>query len=118
VPNRGLLPLALWLACAPPPVAAQEWPHPGNDPGGTRHSSLAQIDRSNVARLGVAWTFDTGDWSDGSVLPSRSALEATPLVIDGVLYVPPHQPALRPRRRDRSGLGLTRRSTPRFRGTM
>ena len=35
-------------------------------------------------RLEVAWTFDTGDWSDGSELPSRSAFEATPLVIDGV----------------------------------
>src|SRR5512134_1626510 len=65
-----------------------DWPHPGNDPGGMRHSPLAEIDRSNVARLTVAWTFDTGDWSDGSVLPSRSAFEATPLVVGGVLYVP------------------------------
>jgi quinoprotein glucose dehydrogenase len=88
VPNRGLGALALCLACAPSPAAAQEWHHPGNDPGVTRHSPLAQIDRSNVARLAVAWTFDTGDWSDGSVQPARSAFEATPLVIDGVLYVP------------------------------
>jgi hypothetical protein len=41
-----------------------------------------------VAELEVAWTFDTGDWSDGSELPTRSAFEATPPVIDGVLYVP------------------------------
>jgi quinoprotein glucose dehydrogenase len=41
-----------------------------------------------VRGLEVAWTFDTGDWSDGAELPSRSAFEATPLVIDGVLYVP------------------------------
>ncbi len=69
-------------------AGAQEWPHPGGDAGGTKHSAVDQINRENVARLEVAWTFDTGDWSDGSELPSRSAFEATPLVIDGVLYVP------------------------------
>jgi quinoprotein glucose dehydrogenase len=73
---------------AAPAARAQDWPHPGRDAGGTRHSPLAQIDRGNVSRLAVAWTFDTGDWSDGTRLPSRSAFEATPLVIDDVLYVP------------------------------
>jgi len=67
---------------------AQEWPHVGGDAGSTKHSPLDQIHKGNVDRLEVAWTFDTGDWSDGSELPSRSAFEATPLVIDGVLYVP------------------------------
>ena len=69
-------------------AVGQDWPHPGNDAGGTRRSPLDQIHKGNVARLEVAWTFDTGDWSDGTVLPSRSAFEATPLAIDGVLYVP------------------------------
>jgi quinoprotein glucose dehydrogenase len=69
-------------------AGAQQWRHPGNDPGATRHSPLTEIDRSNVARLAVAWTFDTGDWSDGTQLPSRSSFAATPLAIDGVLYVP------------------------------
>ena len=80
----------LVLMTFPLAAAAQaaEWPHVGGDPGGTSHSNLEQINRTNVARLEVAWTFDTGDWSDGSVLPARSAFEATPLVIDGVLYVP------------------------------
>jgi quinoprotein glucose dehydrogenase len=41
-----------------------------------------------VGRLKIAWTFDTNDWSDGKDLPSRSSFEATPLAIDGVLYVP------------------------------
>jgi quinoprotein glucose dehydrogenase len=41
-----------------------------------------------VARLEVAWTFDTGDWSNGEDFPSRSSFAATPLVIDGVLYIP------------------------------
>ena len=68
-------------------AAAQEWPTTSGDPGGAKYSPLKQIDRSNVARLKVAWTFHTGDLSDGKTLPSRSAFEATPLVIDGVMYV-------------------------------
>jgi quinoprotein glucose dehydrogenase len=67
---------------------AQDWPYVGRDADGTRHSSLALINRTNVAKLEIAWTFDTEDWSDGKDLPSRSSLEATPLVIDGVLYIP------------------------------
>jgi glucose dehydrogenase len=86
--GRLRLSLALVLTGLAGSAPAQEWPHPGCDAGGGRHSPLRQIDRGNVSRLAVAWTFDTGDWSDGSVLPSRSAFEATPLVIDGVLYVP------------------------------
>src|SRR6202142_2289814 len=69
-------------------VFAQDWPYVGRDAEGTRHSSLAQINRANVAKLEIAWTFDTEDWSDGKDLSSRSSFEATPLVIDGVLYVP------------------------------
>jgi glucose dehydrogenase len=86
---RGLLPaLVLSALCADGFAGAQEWLHVGGDPGATRHSTLHQIHRGNVARLEVAWTFDTGDWSDGTQLPTRSAFEATPLVIEGVLYVP------------------------------
>jgi len=36
--------------------------------------------------LKVAWTYHTGDVSDGSKYPVRSAFEATPLVVDGVMY--------------------------------
>ena len=80
--------LVLVGAATSPSALAQEWPHPGRDAGGMRHAPLAQIHRGNVARLEVAWTFDTGDWSDGKELPSRSSFAATPLVIDGVLYIP------------------------------
>jgi PQQ-dependent dehydrogenase (methanol/ethanol family) len=69
-------------------VSTQDWPNVGRDQGGNRHSPLTQINRSNVSKLELAWTFDTEDWSDGSNLPSRSAFEATPLVIDGVMYIP------------------------------
>jgi membrane-bound PQQ-dependent dehydrogenase (glucose/quinate/shikimate family) len=67
----------------------QEWHSYGGDPGGARYSTLEQINRTNVARLQVAWTYKTGDSSDGKgASPVRSAFEATPLVIDGVMYFP------------------------------
>ncbi len=54
-----------------------EWPSYGYDPGGTRYSPLQQINRRNVAQLRRAWTFHLG--ATGS--------EATPLVIDSIMYV-------------------------------
>ena len=68
---------------------AQEWHHYGNDPGGMRYSPLSQINRENVDQLVVAWEFDSDDYSDGQgKYPTRSAFEATPLMIADELYVP------------------------------
>ena len=92
--------LALGLVgCAPPaalrdpaaPVA--EWPNYGNDPGSSRYSPLTEINKDNVADLRVAWTYRTGDMSDGTStwngerVRSRSTFEATPLMVDNTLYV-------------------------------
>jgi quinoprotein glucose dehydrogenase len=75
------------LVSIPLGLPAQEWPAYAGDSGGSKYSRLKQINRENVARLKIAWTYHTGDISDGSEYPPRSAFEATPLVIDGVLYV-------------------------------
>jgi quinoprotein glucose dehydrogenase len=64
-----------------------DWPAYGNDPGGMRYSALRQIDASDVAKLRVAWTFHTGDTSDGSNGRKRSGLETTPILVDGILYL-------------------------------
>src|ERR1035437_4630741 len=72
----------LALACT-----AQQWPVTSGDPGGSRYPSLKSINRTNVTHLKVAWTYHTGDVSDGKTLTSRSAFEATPLVVDGVMYI-------------------------------
>ena len=64
-----------------------DWPSYGNDPGGMRYSRLTQIDRTNVARLKVAWTFHTGDISDGKDGRKRSGFETTPILVDGILYL-------------------------------
>jgi quinoprotein glucose dehydrogenase len=63
-----------------------EWASYGRDPGGQRYSPLKEINRSNVSRLKIAWTFRTGD----AYQPKHSkptAFETTPLYVDGTLYV-------------------------------
>ena len=50
----------------PAAVATDNWAYYGHDAGGMRFSPLTQINRKNVASLKVAWTFHTGDISDGS----------------------------------------------------
>lgn len=63
------------------------WAYYGHDAGGTRFSSLTQINRKNVASLKVAWTFHTGDISDGTGGRRRSGLETTPILVDRTLYL-------------------------------
>lgn len=79
---RPLFLLFPLLACA-----AADWPYYGGDAGGGKYSALDEINRQNVTRLRPLWSFDVGDVSDGTKAPSRSAFEATPLVVDGVMYV-------------------------------
>ncbi len=65
-----------------------DWPVYGHDAGGSKYSPLDQINRRNVTRLQVAWTFHTGDMYDPQGKGGKkSAFESTPLFIDGVLYV-------------------------------
>lgn len=68
-------------------ASAQDWPSWGGDAGGMKYSALEQINKKNVRSLKAAWTFDTGDVSDGTVYPTRSAFESTPLVVENVMYV-------------------------------
>ncbi len=66
-----------------PSGAGKEWRVYGGDAGATRYSPLDQINRSNVSKLEVAWTFRTGDAHDRP----RTTIECNPLVIDGVMYL-------------------------------
>ncbi|HJS56750.1 MAG TPA: hypothetical protein VKA01_01495, partial [Vicinamibacteria bacterium] len=61
--GRVLAALALpWLGPIAHAQGASDsgWPSYSGGPGGERYSPLAQIDRENVARLAVAWTYRTG----------------------------------------------------------
>lgn len=66
--------------------AISEWPEYGSDKGGSRHSPLDQITRQNVSSLKVAWTFNSGDISDGKGDTTTSSLQVTPIVVDDVMY--------------------------------
>jgi quinoprotein glucose dehydrogenase len=70
------------------PVADErEWPAYGGDALGSRYSPLAQITRDNVRRLRVAWTFHTGETPVSAPTRRPTAFEATPIVVDGALYL-------------------------------
>ena len=55
----------------------QNWLMYWGDYQSTHYSGLRQIDTRNVPRLRAAWTFP---------MPGDSVLEATPVVVDGVMY--------------------------------
>jgi quinoprotein glucose dehydrogenase len=67
---------------------SDNWACYGNDPGGSRFSSLDQVNTRNVGQLRVAWTFQTGELAtyEGTYAKSKAAFEATPVMIDHTLY--------------------------------
>ena len=86
--------------------AQTDWPIYGHDPGGLQYSPLKAIDTRNVSKLQVAWTYDTrpadlttppppagAPQSPAEGAPARPARprnrasQATPLVVDGMLYL-------------------------------
>ena len=92
LPFLGLSLVVLALTFWPLRASAQAgpdtgWPTYGNDPGGTRYSPAKQIDRSNVGQLKVAWTYRTGALPYDEDLDHKAAFEATPILIEGKLYL-------------------------------
>ncbi|TAK14185.1 MAG: pyrroloquinoline quinone-dependent dehydrogenase [Acidobacteria bacterium] len=79
---------------------SKEWPTFGHDSGGMRFSPLKEITPANVGNLEIAWTYHLKP--DGFVPPAAPAgrgggrgggsglraSEATPLVINGLMYIP------------------------------
>lgn len=61
--------------------AGKDWPNYGGDFSNQRYSSLNQINTGNVKDLKAAWTFHV-KYQD-----KPSSFEATPVVVDGVMYV-------------------------------
>ncbi|MBL8174651.1 MAG: PQQ-dependent dehydrogenase, methanol/ethanol family [Bryobacterales bacterium] len=78
--------MLLWVALVfVLPALAQDgstgsdWPQHMGTHRAWRHSSLDQINTSNVKALAPAWVFQTGDYEGG--------LQSTPIVLDGVMYI-------------------------------
>jgi len=57
--------------------AGDDWDNPGGDWAESHFSRLTDISPANVDRLGLAWEYDLG---------TARVQEATPVVIDGVMY--------------------------------
>lgn len=55
----------------------QNWLSTGRNYQETRFSPLAEINQNNVSKLGLAWSYD---------LDTNRGQEATPLVVDGIIY--------------------------------
>ena len=62
--------------------AAAEWRYYAGDVGGTKYSSLDQIDVSNAKTLQIAWRWK----SDNFGSRPDTYLQSTPLMVGGVLY--------------------------------
>jgi quinohemoprotein ethanol dehydrogenase len=58
-------------------ISQDDWTTTGGDPGKSHHSPLTDIGPANVEGLGLAWLAELG---------TNRVLEATPIVIDGVMY--------------------------------
>jgi quinoprotein glucose dehydrogenase len=68
----------LVLARAPQnQTGTQNWPTNGGASGNAHYSPLAQINRTNVTQLEVAWSFDTQE---------SGGLQTSPIIVDGTLY--------------------------------
>ncbi|MBL7791202.1 MAG: PQQ-binding-like beta-propeller repeat protein [Saprospiraceae bacterium] len=68
------LPTSLCMAQA----AHSDWAVYEGDAGASHYSALTKINRSNIKKLQIAWTYTIGD---------NNAAGMTPLVIDGTMYV-------------------------------
>ena len=82
--SRMRLSILALLPALPALAGAQsksvDWPVYGGITDHTHYSTLDQITPANVARLQVAWTYETHDEFPGS------EMQANPIVVDGVLY--------------------------------
>ena len=77
--NKLFIGMAVTMLTALASKAQSDWTAIGQDRGEQRYSTLTQINRKNVAKLHVAWTYDTG--------LKGASFEATPIVVKGILYV-------------------------------
>ena len=100
--HAGFIAVAATVVLSAQPAAAQygaadgEWRSYGGDNGGTKYSALDQIDASNFDDLRVAWRWQSADAaidlealreSEEDRRISIRGLQATPLMVDGVLYL-------------------------------
>ncbi len=67
------------------PQLSDQWPAYGGDPGGSRYSYANEITPENVDQLDIAWKYRTGTFNGREELKSRTAFEATPVLVEDTL---------------------------------
>ena len=73
--------LAAVSGCGPArPPTDRDWPVYKADSASSSYSPLDQVNRSNVSRLEVAWTFRSGD-------EELYTIECNPIVVNGIMYL-------------------------------
>jgi quinoprotein glucose dehydrogenase len=77
----GVAGLVALLAALPLAAATDGWSSYGGDPGGSRYSTLDQINRDNVGKLELAWQFRTGAVKNNPDLKPFIDFQATPILL-------------------------------------
>jgi len=67
--------------------AGSDWPTFGGDLASTKYSTLAAINRDNVAKLAKAWEWATGETPQASPRARPGNFQATPLAIGDTLFL-------------------------------
>jgi len=75
--NAGIIPSSQKSSDNSRGEAGRDWPIYGGTSDNNHYSPLTQINRSNVQRLKVAWSFDTEE---------PGGLQTSPIIVEGVLY--------------------------------
>jgi len=75
-----------WAAAQGDAPRAAQWPTTGGGAPSQHWSPLADIRKDNVAQLRLAWSYHAGDFSRGEKNHGGTALQVTPLMVDGTLY--------------------------------
>jgi len=91
----GYLLLTAVLSTPPGFAADVDWPHYGGDLGSSKYAPLDQINAGNADQLQIAWSWESADnatiaagQAQGDFRTIPAGWKATPIVVDGVMYVP------------------------------
>jgi quinoprotein glucose dehydrogenase len=80
------------LLSIPPQEPDGEWRSYGGDAANSHYSRLTQINKDNVTQLRIAWEWKTGEAAMPQYGVAPAAFQASPLMMDDVLYLPtPYQ---------------------------
>nr|WP_295932016.1 PQQ-binding-like beta-propeller repeat protein [uncultured Dyadobacter sp.] len=60
-----------------------DWPEYNGDGARSHYSPINQINKTNVGRLEVAWTYSSGG---ADTVRNRTQMQCNPIVVDGIMY--------------------------------